>query len=153
MLAPDTDGYRILNFRDERTVKFSVRVQSWFDEIESDPAYWSYFAFSEIRLVEGKIVPTVLSLMRQNRHSLLGFPKFSKEVSIWHQREKHCGSYFAIRIFRLLGLVKWQRRHTWICVRSLLQDLKPWKQTQNLNPKPKPKTWIQNLNSKPKPKT
>jgi len=22
--------------------------------------------------------------MRQNRHSLLGFPKFDKEVSIWH---------------------------------------------------------------------
>jgi len=45
--------------------------------------------------------------MRQNRHSLLAFPKLNKEVSIWHQMEKHCWSYFAIRKIRLRGLVKW----------------------------------------------
>jgi len=37
-------------------------------------------------LAEGKIVPAVHCLMRQNRHSLLELPKFNKEVSIWHQR-------------------------------------------------------------------
>jgi len=59
--------------------------------------YWSYFAFSQVRLVEGKIVPVVFYHMRQNRHSLLAFPKFDKEVSIWHQKEMHCLGYFAIR--------------------------------------------------------
>jgi len=44
--------------------------------------YWSYFAFSQIRLVEGKIVPAVFCLMRQNRHSLFAFPKFKKKLSI-----------------------------------------------------------------------
>jgi len=44
--------------------------------------------------------------MRQNRHSLLAFPKFDKEVSIWHQKEMHCWSYFAIRRIQLLGLIK-----------------------------------------------
>jgi len=33
---------------------------------------------------------------------------FNKEVSIGNHREKHCWSYFAIRMIRLLGLVKWQ---------------------------------------------
>jgi len=37
-------------------------------------------------------------------------------VSIWHQKEKHCWRYFAIRRIRLLGLVKWQRWYTWISV-------------------------------------
>jgi len=37
-------------------------------------------------------------------------------VSIWHQREKHCWSHFAIRRIWLLGLVKWQRRYTCISV-------------------------------------
>jgi len=45
-------------------------------------------------------------IMRQNRYSLLAFPKFNKEVSIRLQREKHCWSYFAVRRIRLLGLVK-----------------------------------------------
>jgi len=44
--------------------------------------------------------------MRQNRHSLLVFPKFNEEVPIRLQREKHCWSYFAIRRIRLVGLVK-----------------------------------------------
>jgi len=52
--------------------------------------YWSYFAFSQIQLTEGKIVQQCFSFMRQNSHSLLAFPKFNKEVSISHQREKHC---------------------------------------------------------------
>ena len=75
-----------------RLWNFSVRVQSWSDEIESDPVlihkiienhqsdpvlihqhknvflfclrrqnnYWSYIAFNQIRLVEGKIFPGVL---------------------------------------------------------------------------------------------
>jgi len=43
--------------------------------------------------------------MRQNRHSLLVLPKFYKEVSIRHQRQKHYWSYFAVRRVRLLGLV------------------------------------------------
>jgi len=44
--------------------------------------------------------------MRQNRHSLLAFPKFDKEVSIRVQKEKNCWSYLAIRRMRLLRLVK-----------------------------------------------
>jgi len=40
---------------------------------------WGYFAFSQIQLVEGKIVPTVL---KQTTQSLLAFPKFDKAVSI-----------------------------------------------------------------------
>jgi len=28
--------------------------------------------------------------MRQNRHSFLAFTNFNKEVSIRHQKEKHC---------------------------------------------------------------
>ena len=71
-----------------RLWNFSVRVQFWFDKIESDTVlmqkfwkasvrsanvksyilfclmrqcyYWSYFAFCKILLVEGKIVPAVL---------------------------------------------------------------------------------------------
>jgi len=58
-------------------------------------------------LVEGKTVPAVFLPMRQNSHSLLAFPKFNKKVSIWHQKEKPCWSYFAIRRIRLLGLVKY----------------------------------------------
>jgi len=57
--------------------------------------YWSYFAFRQMRLVEGEIVPAVL--LRQNRHSLLAFPKLNKEMSNWHHKEKHCWNYFAIR--------------------------------------------------------
>jgi len=30
-------------------------------------------------------------------------------MPIWHQKEKHCWSYLAIRRIWLLGLVKWQR--------------------------------------------
>jgi len=44
-------------------------------------------------------------------------------MSIWHQREKHCWSYFAFRRIWLLGLVKWQRRYTWISATFLLHDL------------------------------
>jgi len=43
---------------------------------------WSYFAFNQIQYFEGKIVPIMLFLMRQNRHSLLAFPKFNKVLSI-----------------------------------------------------------------------
>jgi len=46
----------------------------------------------------------------------LAFPKFDKLVSIRHQREKHCWSYFAIRRIRLLGLVKRHGRYTGINV-------------------------------------
>ena len=69
--------------------------------------YWSYFAFSQMRLFEGKIVPPeLLPHEAKNRHSLLAFPKFNKEVSYRHKREKHCWSYFAIRRIQLLGLIK-----------------------------------------------
>jgi len=54
--------------------------------------------------------------MKQNRQSLVAFPKFNKEVSIWHQNEKLCWSYFAIRRIRLPGLVKWEGRYTWISI-------------------------------------
>jgi len=54
--------------------------------------------------------------MSQNKHSLLALPKFSKEVSIRHQMQKHCWSYFAVRKVRLLVLVKRQGRYTWISV-------------------------------------
>jgi len=61
--------------------------------------------------------------MRQNRHSLLAFLKLNKEVSIRHQREKHCWSYFSIRRIWLVGLVKWQGQYIWISARSLSHDL------------------------------
>jgi len=61
--------------------------------------------------------------MKQNKHSLLAFPKFNKEVSIWHQKEKQCWSYFAMRRIWPLGLVKWQQWYTWISGWSLLHDL------------------------------
>jgi len=35
-----------------------------------------------MQFFEGKIVPLVLFLMRQNRHSLLAFPKLNKALSI-----------------------------------------------------------------------
>jgi len=44
--------------------------------------------------------------MKQYRHSLLAFTKINKEASIWHQKEKYCWSYFAIRRIQLPGLVK-----------------------------------------------
>jgi len=34
--------------------------------------------------------------MRQNRHILLAFPKFNKEVSVRHQKEKRCWSYLPL---------------------------------------------------------
>jgi len=78
-------------------------------------------------------------LMRPDRHSLLAFPKFNKEVSIWHQREKRCWSYFAVRRIRFLRLVM-DNMNTlaWIGARSLLHDLKV--KTQILNLKSTPKT-------------
>jgi len=60
--------------------------------------YRSYFAFSQIRLVEGKIVPAMLLPLETNRHSSLAFPKFNNELSFWHQRKKHHWSYFAIAL-------------------------------------------------------
>ena len=66
--------------------------------------YSSYFAFSKIQMTEGKIVQQCFSFMRQNSHSLLAFPKFYKQVSISHQREKHCWNYFAVRRIWLLGM-------------------------------------------------
>jgi len=48
-------------------------------------------------LVEGKIVPEKLYLMRQNRQSLLAFPKLNKAVSISPHETKALWSYFAIR--------------------------------------------------------
>jgi len=75
--------------------------------------------------LKAKYFQQCLYLMRQNRHSLLAFPKFNKEGYIRHQRQKHCWRYFAVRRVRLLGLVKWQGQYTWISVRSLLHDLKP----------------------------
>jgi len=46
----------------------------------------------------------------------MAFQKFNKKVSIRHQRQKHCWSYFPDRRVQLLGLVKWQGRYTWISV-------------------------------------
>jgi len=57
--------------------------------------------------LKAKLFQQCFCVMRQNRHSLLAFAKFNKEVSIWHQKEKHCWSSFAIRRIQLLGLVKW----------------------------------------------
>jgi len=75
--------------------------------------YWSYFAFSQIRLTEGKIVQQCFCLMRQNSHSVLAFPKFYKQVSISHQREKHCWSNFAIR--RIWLVIAWIGQVTRTC--------------------------------------
>jgi len=59
--------------------------------------YWSYFAFREIRLVESKIVPAVLLPHEAEETQPFVVSKFNKEVSIRHQKEKHCWTYFAIR--------------------------------------------------------
>jgi len=139
-------------------LNFSVRVQSWSDQIKSNPVLirqifenhqsdpvlirlckimYFYFAswgkkttravlpFTNYDWFKAKYFQQCLCLMWQNRHSLSAFPKFNKKVSIRHQKQKHCWSYFAVRRIRLLGLVKWQGRYTWISVRSLLYDLKP----------------------------
>jgi len=81
--------------------------------------------FAEYDWLKAKYFQQCFCLMWLNRRSLLAFPKFNKEVSIRHQREKHCWSYFAVRRVRLLGLAKWQGRYTWISVKFLLHDLKP----------------------------
>jgi len=44
--------------------------------------YWNLFAFSQMLLVEGKIVPAVLLPHEENRHNLLAFPKHKKAVSM-----------------------------------------------------------------------
>jgi len=73
--------------------------------------YWSYFAFSQMRLVESKIVPTVFLSHEAKSTQPFGISKiYNKDVSIWHQEEKHCWTYFAIRRIRLLELVKRQVR-------------------------------------------
>ena len=82
---------------------------------------WSYFAFSQIRLVEGKIIPAVLlNHEAKETHPILWRFQNLTSVFIRLQGEKHCWSYFAIRRIRLLGLVKWQGRYSWISVRSSL---------------------------------
>jgi len=67
--------------------------------------YWSYFSFNQIRLAEGKIVPAALLPHEAKQTQPFGIYKI-QQVSIWHQIEKHCWSYFAIRRIQLLGLVK-----------------------------------------------
>jgi len=37
-------------------------------------------------------------------------------MSISHQRQKHCWSYFTIRRNWLLRLVKWKEQYRWISV-------------------------------------
>ena len=87
---------------------------------------WVILPFTNYDWLKAKYVQQCLCLMRQNRqHSLSAFPKFNKKVSIKHQRQKHCWSYFAVSRVQLLGLVKWQWQYTWISVRFLLHDLKP----------------------------
>jgi len=124
---------------------FSVRVQSWSDEIESDPFLnWKifenhqsdpvlirkfkimYFCFASLgKRITGAVLPLAkynwlkaklfqrcFCLLRQNRHSILAFLKFNNELSIWHQRDSTAWGYFVIKIIPMLGLVKWQGRHT-----------------------------------------
>ena len=105
-------------------------IQSWsakFLKIISPIQSWSarvkmYFYFASWgKTTTGAILPLAkydwlkakyfqqcFCPMRQNRHSLLAFPKFNKEVSTRHQREKYFWSYSAISRIRLLGLLKWQ---------------------------------------------
>ena len=123
--------------------KFSLRFQPWSDKIESDPVLirqckimYLYFATWGKRTTEAilplakydwlkaKYFHQCFCLMRQNTHNLLALPKFSKQVSIRHQRQKHCWSYDAIRRVRLLGLTKRQGQYTWISIRSFLHDQK-----------------------------
>jgi len=114
-------------------LKITSPIQSWSASEKSrilfclmrQKNYWSYFALSQMWLVEGKIVPAVLLPHEEKSTQLLAFTKFNKDVSIWHQEEKHCWTYFAIWRIRLLGLVKWQRWYSWISIKSLLHDLKP----------------------------
>ena len=70
--------------------------------------------------------------MKQNRHSVLAFPKFNKEMSIWHQSKKHFWSYFAIGRIRL----HWSSEKD----DTLGLAIGPSYTTCNLNPKPRLET-------------
>ena len=95
--------------------------------------YWNYFAFSQIRLVEGKIVPAMLLPHDANRHSSLAFPKFNNELSIWGQRKKHHWSYFAITLGES-DCLHWSNDND--DTLGLVYTLGP----ETLNQKPKPET-------------
>jgi len=68
--------------------------------------YWSYLPLATYDWLKAKYFQQCFCLMRQNRHSLLAFPKFNKDVPIRQQGQKHCWSYFVVRRVQLLGLVK-----------------------------------------------
>jgi len=56
--------------------------------------YWSYFAFSQIQLVEGKIVPEVL------------LPHEAKQTQLfWHFQSSTSNCLFGIRGIALLGVI------------------------------------------------
>jgi len=62
---------------------------------------------SKYHWLNAKSFQQCFCLIRQNRHSLFTkFTKFNMEVCIWHQKEKHCWSCFAIRRIRWITLNK-----------------------------------------------
>jgi len=65
--------------------------------------YWSYFAFSQIQLVETKMLPAVLLPQEAKKHNLLAFPKFNKEVSHKHRRQSTVGVYLPLGEYDCLG--------------------------------------------------
>ena len=77
-------------------LKIMSPIQSWSANVKLSIIFClmrqkhclSYFAFSQIQLLEGKIVPSVLWHMRQNRHSFLALQKFNMAVSILPSEDK-----------------------------------------------------------------
>jgi len=64
-----------------------------FENHQSDPVLIRQFKIiCSIFILrhEAKELLELFCLMRQNRQSLLAFPKIVKLVSIRHKREKHC---------------------------------------------------------------
>jgi len=119
------------NYQSDAVLIRQCKIMHFYFSSWSKETTRAILPFANYDWLKAKYFEQCLCLMRQNRHSLLAFPKFNKKVSIRHQRQKHCWSYFAVRRVQLLGLAKWQGLYTWISVRSLLHGL---------NPKPKTKT-------------
>ena len=129
--SPDPMKFNLIQSWSTKFLKITSPIQSWSAKVKScifilpheakelelfclysNMIGWRQNSFSSVFASWGKI------------DTAFGITKFNK-VSIWHQKEKRCWSYFAIGKIRLLGLIKWQGRYTWISVRPLLHDLKP----------------------------
>ena len=130
--SPDPIKLNPIKSWSAKFLKIISPIQSWSANVKSRIFILPHEAKELLKLfclssnwLRAKYFQQGFCLMRQNRHNLLAFPKFNKEVSIRHQKQRPFWNYFAIRRARFLELVKWQGRYTWISVRSSLHELKP----------------------------